>query len=221
MEPSYILAFTAGLAGGAHCVGMCGPIVASYSLHGKSSDTTALLSEKIIPHIFYNTGRVITYAFIGALSGLTGSFVNSVSGLQNVTALIAGLVMIIMGISIAGLSRGTGWLERHNIMLMKTGQELLRLHSLWKYYILGSLMGFLPCGLSYSAFMAAAGTGSPVSGMLLSLLFGAGTVLWLLPFGIAASYVSARIKGIIYRGAGVIVIIMGIYFLLTGVSHHG
>jgi sulfite exporter TauE/SafE len=200
---------------------MCGPIVASYSLHGKPPDAAAVSWGKIIPHLFYNGGRVITYAFIGALSGLTGSFVNSISGLRNITAVIAGLVMILMGTGIAGLAGGTGWLEKRNVNLIKTGQELLRLHSLWKYYILGSLMGFLPCGLSYSAFMAAAGTGSPVSGMLLSLFFGAGTVLWLLPFGIAASYVSAGLRGVIYRGAGVIVIIMGIYFLLKGAYHYG
>lgn len=221
IEPSYLLAFTAGLVGGAHCVGMCGPIVASYALQGRPAGAPSPWSERGLPHLFYNVGRITTYAFIGALSGLSGAFLNSISGFRNITGVIAGLLMILMGVSITGLWGGSGWLERRSNLFMKAGGEIMRQASQWKYLILGSLMGFLPCGLSYSAFMASAGMGGLLPGMLLSLLFGLGTVPWLLLFGMAASFLSSRMKGVLYKTGGVVVIIMGVYFIVKGFVKHG
>ena len=65
--------------------------------------------------------------------------------------------------------------------------------------------------------MAAAGTGSFLSGMLLMLFFGLGTLPALLLFGIAASYVSIKLRGLLYRAAGVIVMVTGVYFLVKGI----
>ena len=63
MSKIYVLVFMTGLTGGVgHCVGMCGPIVASYSI--------ALSSRSFLPHLLYGFGRVTTYAFLGATLGL-------------------------------------------------------------------------------------------------------------------------------------------------------
>ncbi|KPK03008.1 MAG: hypothetical protein AMK71_00175 [Nitrospira bacterium SG8_35_4] len=221
MEPSFLLALTTGLFGGTHCIGMCGPIVASYSLEGAIPGRPgANLLKKILPHLLYNLGRVATYAFTGAVMGLAGSFINSISLMQNVMAILAGVIMIIMGLSITGLFGNMGWLEQRGSLIRKTGRELLLQRSVWKYFILGSLFGFLPCGLSYSVFTAAAGSGSLVSGMMLSLLFGLGTVPWLLLFGIASSHISTAFRGRVYKAAGFIVIVMGVLFLLKGIRHY-
>jgi hypothetical protein len=219
LEPSYVLALTTGLLGGAHCVGMCGPIVASYSLQGVTNPSAELTAvRKVIPHLLYNVGRISTYAFIGALLGVTGTFIHRIAGFQNIIPLIAGVIMIVMGLNITGLFGDMGWLEKHSRLVTKAGQEVLRQQSLWKYYILGSLMGFLPCGLSYSVFMAAAGTGSLLSGFLLTLSFGIGTLPALLLFGVTASYISTRLRGFLYKGAGVIIVVMGIWFILKGIN---
>jgi sulfite exporter TauE/SafE len=218
METGYIAAFTTGFLGGmGHCIGMCGPIVSSYTLSDRSS---ANIVSRFLTHIFYNTGRIMTYMFVGALMGLTGSFINtagSISGFQNIVSVIAGLIIILMGLNISGIIGKGTWLEGHNNFVIRAGREFLHEHSLWRYYPLGALLGFLPCGLSYSAFMAAAGTGSLLSGMFLMLFFGLGTLPALLIFGLAASYISIKLRGLLYRTAGVIVIITGIYFLLKGI----
>lgn len=160
MEAGYIAAFTTGLLGGfGHCIGMCGPIVASYTFHNPSPP----VAGRLLPHILYNSGRITTYTLIGALTGLTGSFINvagRISGFQNIVAIAAGLLMIFMGISISGITGGTAWLERHNSLILRAGKGLLHKRSVWRYYPLGILFGFIPCGLSYTAFTAAAGTGS-------------------------------------------------------------
>jgi hypothetical protein len=223
MEVGYTLAFTTGLLGGfGHCIGMCGPLVASYALCGSPSTLYRSLSiNNLLPHLFYNIGRITTYMFIGAVMGLTGSFVNvagRLSGFQNTVAIIAGLLMIFMGLSIAGIAGGTAWLERHNNFILKLAKNILQGESLWQYYPLGALFGFLPCGLSYTLFMAAAGTGNFLSGMFTMFFFGIGTLPALLLFGIISAYMNNRLRAWVYKAAGIIIMLTGIYFLIKGIN---
>lgn len=218
MAPSYMLAFTTGLLGGmGHCIGMCGPIVASYAFHGASHSDKRNIAQNIFPHLAYNAGRITTYMFVGAAMGFTGSFINNIAGFRNIVTIAAGLMMILMGISISGIFGRTDWLEKHNSYILRGGRRLLQGKSLLRYFPLGLLLGFLPCGFSYAAFVAAAGTGSLLSGLILTLLFGLGTLPALLLFGFAASSISSRLRGILYKAAGVIVIVMGALFILKGI----
>ncbi len=218
MESAYVLALTTGLLGGTHCIGMCGPLVASYTLDSAGDrDGKIKAFRDIIPHLLYNTGRIMSYGFIGAFMGHAGSFINGISGIQSVTAMAAGAFMILMGANISGVFPGTAWLEKRNSIILKAGRELFHAESVWKYYVLGSLFGFLPCGLSYSVFVAAAATGNLVSGMMLALLFGLGTFPWLMLFGAGTSYLSAGIRGVLYRTSGIVVAGMGILFLIRGI----
>jgi sulfite exporter TauE/SafE len=219
MEATYLLMLTTGFLGGlGHCIGMCGPIVASYTLQNSSAGYI----DKAFAHIFYNTGRISTYIFIGALMGFAGSFINvagKISGFQNAVAVITGPIMILMGLNILGvIGRSSSWLEGHNNFLLRAGKKLLYDKSALKYYPLGAIFGLLPCGLSYTAFIASAGTGDFIGGMFLMLFFGLGTIPSLLLFGLAATYMSARLRGVIYKAAGIAVILMGILFLIRGLK---
>jgi hypothetical protein len=172
------------------------------------------------PHLLYNMGRITTYGFIGGIMGLSGSFVNvagRLAGIQNVVAVVAGVMMIFMGLSIAGIGGTTAWIEKHNLSVLRTAQRVLASSSMLRSYPLGLLLGLLPCGLSYTVFIASAGTGGLFPGMLTALLFGLGTLPALLVFGAVMSSLSAALRGRIYRTSGVIVMIMGIYFLFRGI----
>ncbi len=224
MDTGYVLAFTTGILGGfGHCIGMCGPLVAAYTLHDIRQFATPLNPplvrgdlRGVLPHLLYNIGRITTYMFMGAVMGLAGSFINvagRISGFQNIVAIVAGLFMILMGISISGISGGMAWLERHNNLILKIAQNFLQGESLWRYYPMGALFGFLPCGLSYTVSMAAAGTGSFLSGTFIMFFFGIGTLPALLLFGIISGYMSHRLRGWIYKTAGIVVMLMGVYLI--------
>lgn len=219
MGPDYLLAFTTGLLGGfGHCIGMCGPLVASYTLAGAPRGAVSFFSP-LAPHLLYNLGRITTYALIGAFMGLSGSFVNTagrLAGLQNVVAVAAGLIMIFMGLGITGIFGNTAWLEVHNLPVLLLAQRIRASSSPFRYYPLGAVLGLLPCGLSYTVFIASAGTGNAAAGMLTALLFGAGTLPALLFFGTAMSTLGAALRGRIYRAGGAAVIVMGVYFVLKG-----
>ena len=221
MSTGYILAFTTGLLGGfGHCIAMCGPLVASYTLYEK--DTFSRFSA-LLPHLLYNAGRITTYVFIGALMGISGSFVNTagkLSGIQNTAGILAGVFMIVMGLGITGVFKEIRIMEMHNSLILRMMKNVRESDSSWRYFPFGLLLGFLPCGLSYSVFIGAAATGSMPSAMFFVLCFGLGTIPALLLFGLVLTYLSARIRGWIYRTSGVVVIITGIYFLVRGLMSH-
>ncbi len=222
VETGYLLALTTGALGGfGHCIGMCGPLVASYAL--VQATRPQPIFARMASHLLYNMGRMTTYGFIGGLMGLSGSFVNvagRLAGIQNIAAVVAGVMMIFAGMSITGIGGTTAWIEKHNLSVLRMAKHVLASSSMLRSYPLGLLLGLLPCGLSYTIFIASAGTGGLFPGMLMALLFGLGTLPTLLVFGAVVSSLSASLRGRIYRTSGVIVMIMGIFFLFRGIRFY-
>lgn len=222
MTPDLLLGFTTGLLGGfGHCAAMCGPLVASLGLVAapRIGAPRALGGQ-----LLYHAGRVTTYAFVGGVMGLTGSFVNvagRLAGLQDVVAVAAGLLMVVMGLGACGV---TGWARR---LERGASERVLRAVGLvtegggtGRVYVLGLVLGFLPCGLSYSAFLGSAATGSAPRGVLFALAFAAGTVPALLAVGTATALASARVRREIQRLGGVAVVVVGALFLARGLGWH-
>jgi uncharacterized protein len=222
MHPDLVLAATTGLLGGfGHCAGMCGPLVVSMGLvAGPRGGTRRALAGQAL----YNAGRVTTYAFIGAVMGLTGSFVNTagrLAGLQNAVAVAAGALMIAMGLGAAGVAPAARRLEeRVTGRVFRAVRTVLEGGGAGRYYALGLLLGFLPCGLSYSAFVGAAATGGLPQGLLFALAFALGTLPALLLVGGAAAALSPRLRGVLYRAGGVAVVLVGLLFVSRGLGLH-
>ena len=220
METGYLLAFATGMIGGfGHCIGMCGPLVASYTLAGSTQPSP--LFTRIMPHVLYNSGRITMYSIIGGVMGLSGSFVNvagRLANIQNSVAVLAGVIMVLMGASIAGSDGNTAWIEKHNSSILRAATGIRASSSPLRYFPLGVVLGLLPCGLSYTVFIAAAGTGGFSPGMLTALVFGLGTLPALLAFGAIISSLSAVLRSRIYRASGVLVILMGFFYLYRGIS---
>jgi hypothetical protein len=85
-----------------------------------------------------------------------------------------------------------------------------------RLYPTGLALGLLPCGLSWTVFLGAAGTGSLPEGLLVALAFGLGTVPALLAIGVAGSAIGARARGALVRAGGVLVALLGVLFVLRG-----
>jgi hypothetical protein len=82
-------------------------------------------------------------------------------------------------------------------------------------------LGFIPCGLSYTAYVAAAAAGADapngaegfLRGALLLLLFGAGTSPALLLIGRIARFIPVRVRLHAHRLAALCMIVVGTLFI--------
>jgi sulfite exporter TauE/SafE len=222
MDASIPIALATGFLGGfGHCVAMCGPLVGAL---GISAPPGIPARRALRPQLAYHLGRITTYGSVGAMMGLAGSFVNvagRLAGLQDVVAVLAGLLMVAMGLGAAAQSLWVRTAEgRLAGEVMGAVRRLAGHEAPMRAYPLGLALGFLPCGLSYSAFAAAAATGHPARGLALALAFGAGTLPALLLAGAVVSALSARARGLLYRAGGGLVALLGVLFVLRGLRIH-
>ncbi len=222
MDPSLPIAFTTGFLGGfGHCVAMCGPLVAAL---GISAPPGIPLRRSLAPQVAYHLGRITTYGTVGAVMGLAGSFVNvagRLAGAQDVAAVLAGVLLVALGLGAAAQSLWVKGAEgRIAGRVMGAVRRLAGQEAPARAYPLGLLLGLLPCGLSYSAFAAAAATGDPLRGMAVALAFGAGTLPALLAAGAVIGALPARSRSILQRAGGALVALLGVVFVLRGLRIH-
>ncbi len=211
-------AFTAGLLGGVHCVGMCGGIVGALSLAMPQQ-------KKRLPLLLsYNGGRVLSYVIAGALFGGIGQLSTGflpVQWLQITLALIAGVMMMLMGLYLGGWSGFLRHIESAGGALWKRiepyGRKLLPVKNSGQGFVLGLLWGWLPCGLVYSMLIWALGSGSAINGSLLLLAFGLGTLPNLIATGLlAGEFVPFMQRSSVRSAAGIGLILFGLYTLYRG-----
>ena len=216
LELSLMSAFLVGLLGGGHCVGMCGGIVGAVSMHLPQSKSKA-------PFLLaYNTGRILSYTLAGAIAGLVGAssfFLQHVLPIQQVLYAISSLMLIALGLYLAGIWHGVTYLENAGKVIWKTLQpyskRYIPVQNFRQAFILGSVWGWLPCGLVYSVLIAAIATGSAVNGGLLMLAFGLGTLPTLLTMGMAAVRLKTVLQNIwVRRASGLLVLGFGLLGLL-------
>ena len=170
--------FLVGFLGGfGHCIGMCGGFVMTYTLKIQETDQTAPSKwQTIYPHLLYNSGRVLTYVILGEIFGFLGSSLGVIFALrdiQGVLQLFAGLVMVIMGFDLAGWIPASGPDTFPGISGFKRlVQSMFNRVNRKNIFILGMVLGFIPCGLVYAAGAKAAATQSILGGMITMLVFG-------------------------------------------------
>ncbi len=225
VEASYFAAFIAGLLGGIHCVGMCGGIVGALTFGIDSDSQSAPHPKKELYHylIAYNSGRLLSYTFAGLLVGGISMLATNLPVLHNIQfalQIFAAFFMIALGLYIGGWWVGLRKIEKAGGVIWKRiepiSRKLIPVKSPFQALILGSLWGWLPCGLVYSILFWSISTGSAIEGGLLMLSFGLGTLPMLLAMGFFAAGLTSFIrKNWVRYLAGGIIISFGIFSLFN------
>jgi sulfite exporter TauE/SafE len=181
-----------GLAGGPHCVAMCGAACAAMggSAEGKANSTRS--------QWLFQSGRLAGYSAMGALAaasmqGLGWLSVHSASlrpvwSLLHVAAALLGLMLLVQ-------ARQPVWLElgaRHvwsriRSAVNRPGKPASSTVPL----VLGVAWSLLPCGLLYSALLVAALSANPAEGAGVMALFAVGSGLSLM----AGPWLWLRLRG--------------------------
>jgi len=230
MDATFYSAVTIGFLGSVHCIGMCGGIVSALNA-GLTESHRQSRSLLLAYNVTYNAGRILSYCAAGAIAGLVGaqSTKLALDVVLPAGELIAGLVLIALGLYLAGWNRAIAWLETLGAYLWKyiqpLGKGFMPVKSPIHAFGLGIVWGWLPCGLVYSALALAMLSASPLQGAFVMLGFGLGTLPMLLFMGRAYDFLRGLVRNpAVRRLAGAVVILLGLYTMVSGapgVPGHG
>jgi uncharacterized protein len=186
----YLVVFAAGFAGSFHCIGMCGGFACGLGRDPRGGVATA------VRHLLYNSGRLTTYCFLGALAGALGQVLctrqgttftllgGSLDAAERTLAIIAGLLMIAMALQFFGLLQAfhptAGFGSSTFVLSLRS---LLTTRNRAAPLAFGVFNGFLPCPLVYAFAAEAASTFQPLPGLLTMASFGLGTFPAMLMMG--------------------------------------
>lgn len=208
-----------GLAGGPHCVAMCGAACAGLGRTVKGQSTRALW--------VFQAGRLVGYSALGGLAAATvqglgwlsiqSAALRPVWTLFHVAAALLGLMLLWNARQPVWLEHSAGkvWQRVRGVTgHLKGGAALTPIG------LLGVLWALLPCGLLYSALLVAAMTGSAIQGAGVMALFALGSSVSLL----AGPWLWLRLRGQgsgrwAIRTAGLALMVSSIWALWMGLIH--
>jgi uncharacterized protein len=202
-------ALVLGLVGSLHCAGMCGPLALALPMAGGGV-------RFVLGRLAYNSGRIITYCFLGLLFGLIGRSL-WLAGIQRWVSMALGIILLsglFASRRLALWRPVTALVER-----LKRGMStLLRQRSLMSLGVLGLLNGLLPCGLVYVACAGATATGGVLSSVGFMAAFGLGTVPMMLAISLSGRLVPGPLRLSLRKAIPVAVFLLASLLILRGMS---
>lgn len=205
-----IVAFSLGLAGSLHCVGMCSPLVLAVTASGGKN------------RFIYNAGRILTYSIYGFLVASLGNAFQWTEH-QDAISLALGIFMLLMaiaGFSTIELPLITPLLQRISVFLRQRFSGLMAHRTNATTFLMGTINGMLPCGLTYLALTYCVTLPYGWQGITFMLAFGTGTLGVMLGLtSVVATLV--RKNSIDFRKVSmVLLLVMGTFFIGRTVIHH-
>lgn len=185
-----VTALLMGLAGGPHCVAMCGAACAGIGQAAGPRKNVAMWS--------FQAGRVLGYSALGSVAAA------SMQGLGWLTVQSAALrpvwtlfhvATLVLGLLLLWQAQQPVWLEQAGRKIWSGARSLAQGRGRGAPLVIGALWTFLPCGLLYSALLVAALTGSALEGAAVMALFALGTSVSMM----AGPWLWLRLKG---KGTG-------------------
>lgn len=199
-----VTALIMGLAGGPHCIAMCGAACAGIGQAAGAHKTSAMW--------LFQAGRVVGYSALGSLAAA------SIQGLGWLTVQSAALrpvwtlfhaATFVLGALLLVKAEQPVWLEQMGKKIWQSARSLAAGRGRGAPLVVGALWTFLPCGLLYSALLVAALTGSALEGAGVMALFALGTSvsmmagpwLWLRLRGSGRGALGMRLAGLALAGS--------------------
>lgn len=237
--------FIVALFGGVHCAAMCGGIAMAAERRASVGVPVVIhrsprgwLVELLVMH----AGRLTTYAVLGAVMGAVGATVwkQDYLPLQRWLYGAGGVMLVVSGV---WLVHGTALrAARLEALAARAAQGIVatiralgiplpprvaRRAPLLRRYGLGLAWGLVPCGMIYGALAIALLAGNAVSGSLVLLAFGLGTLPNLLVISGLSGYIrhlsrrpAVRVgAGLLIAGFGLVGVARAVWLPETLAAH--
>lgn len=174
-----LTALLMGLAGGPHCIAMCGaPQAGVIRIHPAGQGSACASGLPWQRSALFHAGRLLGYAALGALAGASvqglGWLATQSAALRPAWTLLH-LAVLAWGLMLLVLARQPAWVQGAGQQLWRRVGPITR--SAHGVGAAGVLWALMPCGLLYSALLVASLSGGPVRGAISMALFGLGSAL--------------------------------------------
>lgn len=223
--PSFLTVLLIGLTAGiSTCMALVGGLVLGISARHSEIHPEASRFQKFRPHLFFNLGRIISYAILGGLIGFMGSALSLSSLALGILTIVIGVVMLLLGLKLVDIFPR---LSKGGITLPKVISQMLGLNKEVKEYshrgsfITGALTFFLPCGFTQAMQLYAVSTGSFSQGAIIMFLFALGTMPGLLGIGGLTSVIKGSFSRYFFKFAGLVVILLAVWNISSGYNLTG
>ena len=216
----FLAAFSMGLFGSPHCLGMCGGIVTAFGLsmqHVSDSKKNGLI-------LTYHLGRLISYSLLGLIASLVGVAIFQSIMSNSAPRIVLGAVLVLIGLAMLGLPL-FNQLEKVGMRFWQSlapiRKKVFPIDSFGKALFAGLLWGFLPCGLLYGALMMAIAGNNITTGAALMFVFGLGTMPMLIATQKTVGMLQSNIKHFRLRQInGVIMLLSGLAVIFIPMMMH-
>ncbi|MFP6814012.1 MAG: sulfite exporter TauE/SafE family protein [Moraxella sp.] len=216
----FLAAFSMGLFGSPHCLGMCGGIVTAFGLsmqHVSDSKKNGLI-------LTYHVGRLISYSLLGLIASLVGVAIFQSIMSNSAPRIVLGAVLVLIGLAMLGLPL-FNQLEKVGMRFWQSlapiRKKVFPIDSFGKALFAGLLWGFLPCGLVYGALMMAIAGNNVATGAALMFVFGLGTMPMLIATQKTVGMLQSSIKNFRLRQInGVIMMLSGLAVIFIPMMMH-
>jgi len=209
--PVLIPGLLLGLASSFHCIGMCGPIAFLLPVADKSP------VKKAVSILFYNAGRIFTYACIGVIFGVAGRRLY-IAGLQQGLSIVLGSVILLTAILLFFYRRIPG--SPISPVIFSLTHQLIAKQMLRKgipaMFSLGAANGLLPCGMVYFALAGALALGTITAGVTYMVAFGVGTMPLMILASYSKAFIGTRWRNGMRKLVPVLVGMMGLLLIIRG-----
>ena len=216
----FLAAFSMGLFGSPHCLGMCGGIVTAFGLsmqHVSDSKKNGLI-------LTYHVGRLISYSLLGLIASFVGVTIFQSIMSNSAPRIVLGAVLMLIGLAMLGLPL-FNHLEKVGMRFWQSlaplRKKVFPIDSFGKALFAGLLWGFLPCGLVYGALMMAIAGNNIATGAALMFVFGLGTMPMLIATQKTVGMLQSSIKNFRLRQInGVIMMLSGLAVIFIPMMMH-
>ena len=164
-----------GLAGGPHCIAMCGAACAGIGKAAGARKASALWT--------FQAGRMVSYAALGAVAAASMQglgWLTTQSAVMRPVWTLFHVAVMMMGLMLVMLARQPVWLDDTARSIWRRVSAFNAAWGRGAPLAIGALWAFMPCGLLYSAVLVAALSGGPLDGALTMALFAMGSSVSLL-----------------------------------------
>lgn len=220
---SYSVVFLIGLvAAFSTCIAVVGGLLLAVA--GKYNEMHPELTgfQKFRPHIYFNIGRVVSYAVLGGLVGALGSAITLSAQFNGYLVIIVSIVMLFLGFQLLHIFP---FLRRFSPKMPKflthKIHDMTTSDSKAPPFVLGGATFFLPCGFTQALQLYVLATGDWKVGALTMLVFSLGTLPALVSLSAITSFAKGTFQRLLLKFAGALVVLLAIFNINNGLTLAG